>query len=104
MFGPARSSAWADSLASLRYFDELVGTELRKLVETARSRRGNGTGGLLKARVRHHKETEDLDMPNTHYSAAAERHLQAAHAHEAHRLSEEAAAKVAKVSKELENR
>jgi len=70
-------------------------------------------------------------MPTTQHSAAAERHLQAAHAHEAaaashnmndhmgaheqsllamehareaHRLSEEAAAKVAKVSKELENR
>jgi hypothetical protein len=91
---------------------------------------GDG-GGLLGGWVLPHKETEDLDMPNTHYSAAAERHLQAAHAHEAaaashnmndhmggheqsmlamehareaHRLSEEAAAKVAKVSKGLENR
>lgn len=70
---------------------------------------------------------EDLDMPTTHHSAAAERHLQAAHAHEAaaashnqndhlgaheqsklavehtreaHRLSEE----VAKLEKELETR
>jgi len=77
------------------------------------------------------KVEEDIEMPTTQHSAAAERHLQAAHAHEAaaashnmndhmgaheqsllamehareaHRLSEEAAAKVAKVSKELENR
>jgi hypothetical protein len=86
---------------------------------------------LPRGRVRHHKETEDLDMPTTQHSAAAERHLQAAHAHEAaaashnkndhmggheqsllamehareaHRLSEEEAAKVSKVSKELESR
>jgi len=77
------------------------------------------------------KVAEDNEMPTTQHSAAAERHLQAAHAHEAaaashnqndhmgaheqsllamehareaHRLSEEEAAKVSKVSKELESR
>jgi hypothetical protein len=92
----------------------------------------SGCGRLCRW-VRHLTEIEDLDMPTTHHSAAAERHLQAAHAHqaaaashnmndhlgaheqsllameharEAHRLSEEEAeaAKVLKVSKELETR
>jgi hypothetical protein len=87
--------------------------------------------GRPRGRGRHLMGQEDLDMPTTNHSAAAERHLQAAHAHEAaasshnmndhlgaheqsllamehareaHRLSEEEAAKVSKVSKELENR
>jgi hypothetical protein len=29
------------------------------------------------------KQSEDITMPTTHHSAAAERHLQAAHAHQA---------------------
>ena len=45
-----------------------------------------------------------LIIMNDHMGAHEQSLLAMEHAREAHRLSEEAAAKVAKVSKELENR